>query len=588
MVTITTRIRMREHNRIGAVASVLKIVRGAMAILGALLACAFLLSLVSLHSEAASLRHEGTGADPRIQSVTATANLPISDTHPGDGLTKTIYFNDSGAPGVLTLTFEISGTPALTLTARAAFGAPTRAYASPTTPWSPVVTYSVETGGGDYPGVAYTAASTHGVQTTIVITYELDNTLPTVTVNAPSVWQGLSPIPIAWQAWDTQSGVALTHLYYRRVPTDTTWQDSILEQAGHSGTFYFTPSGYLTYTFAAQAADNVDNRSTLPTTGLFVVVKPARAYLPLVVRNYPPTWQQANGARGVNVYDVAVCPSRPEWQYAGTAEGVFRSTDGGASWQHWALDRVASPVVVNPSNCAEAFAATWGNGVYRITGQSQAVPINQGLGDLYLYGLTTTDDGQVLYAGSSTRGVYKTSTSNVNWVTANTGILDLRIRSVYVVDNVLYAGGRQCTYYHSINGGGSWHSETILGGGQSGECMDAQVWSVTELDGVHYVGLGLDKGLYRQLGDGAWVRVTDVPTVTIHMLGLRSHTSHLYVATYGYGIYVCELDGRCRPLPNGGLTESRMRGLAVANMPDESPRLVAGSDNGIWWVPLVP
>jgi len=124
--------------------------------------------------------------------------------------------------------------------------------------------------------------------------YELDGMPPTSIVTAPSTWQGLAPIPVEWQAEDTQSGVARTRLYYRRVPTDTEWQYSGLEQIGLSGTFHFTPggnllaSGSLTYYLAAQATDNLSNVTALPTTGTQVVVKPARIYLPLVMRNYPP------------------------------------------------------------------------------------------------------------------------------------------------------------------------------------------------------------------------------------------------------------------------------------------------------------
>jgi len=372
-----------------------KTARAIVAALGALLILTFLLLfLIGSRTQAAPLYQAGTDTNPRIQAITATADLPIFDTYPGGGITKAIYFNDSDTPGVLTLTFEISGTPVLTLTAGAAFEDPVRTYTSANTPWSPVVTYSVETGGGDYPGVGYTAVNTNGLRTTVIITYvrdvtgptvlspsivetsnyiytvgpvlyytntmelaqtfavrghsddaagvervrfspafgdsladdisgfypwlsqaytiepgetgigaitatvydrlgntttqtypyELDGTPPTVTVNAPAVWHGLNPIPVAWQAWDTQSGVARTRLYYRRVPTDTLWQDSGLEQAGPSGTFHFTSTGYLTHTFAARTTDNLGHTSALPATGPQTIVEIARIHLPLVVK----------------------------------------------------------------------------------------------------------------------------------------------------------------------------------------------------------------------------------------------------------------------------------------------------------------
>jgi len=336
-------------------------------------------------------------------------------------------------------------------------------------------------------------------------------------------------------------------------------------------------------------ATSQTNGSVRDTVTDTTTVSMRYVYLPLVARDYPPPWQQASGIDGIRVYNIAVCPSNSNLQYAGTgSSGLYRSTNEGETWEHWALSGRATPVVVNPQDCNEAFVTTWGGGVYRVTGQNQATSVNQGLGDLYLYGLAISDDGQTLYAGSNTNGVYRTSTSNVNWVSINNGINDLRIRSLHLISDTLYAGSRQCTYYYSNNGGNSWSARTILSGGQGGECGDAQVWAIAKMDNALYAGLGLDKGLYGCPEGGDWARISDVPAVTIFRFGLHSHLSNLYVGTYGHGVYTCESDGHCQPLPNSGLGTSNIRGLAVAEIPDTYPRLLAGSDNGIWWVLLVP
>jgi len=259
------------------------------AILGATLALTLLLAFsAGVRTQAAPLRYAGTGSDPRIRAITVTASLPISDTHPGEGITKTVYFNNA-ALGVITLTFEISGTPALTLTAGAAFAEPERTLTSTGPLWEAVVTYSVGTGDGDYPGVVYTASNTNALQTLVPITYGRDVVAPTSTVTAPATWPDLTPIPVIWQAGDGQSGIARTRLFYRRVPTTSTgWQDSGLEQTGISGAFDFTPDDYITYTFAAQTTDNVGNVSVWPVTGTQVIVKQPRCYiyLPLVMRHW--------------------------------------------------------------------------------------------------------------------------------------------------------------------------------------------------------------------------------------------------------------------------------------------------------------
>jgi len=349
------------------------------------------------------------------------------------------------------------------------------------------------------------------------------------------------------------------------------------------------PDGIIDHTVVTATSQTNSNIWTTVTDAT-IVMGTQYIYLPLVMRDYPPPpppWQQANGIGGIKVYDIAVCPSDPILQYAGTSSGLYRSTDGGATWQHWARDSRTTPVVVNPLYCNETFVAVWGAGIYRVVGQDQDLPISQGLDELVnVYGLTITADGQTLYAGTNDHGIYKTNTTNVNWIAINSGISDLRIRSLYIISDTMYAGGRQCTYYYS-DAGNSWHPQTIVSGGQGGACEDAQVWSIVQMDTVLYAGLGGNKGVYRSDDGGtSWLHISDVPQVTILRFGLHPYQSHLYVGTAGQGVYICELDDHCYLLPNSGLGTPYIRGLAVAETPDA--RLLAGSDDGIWWVPLTP
>ncbi len=406
-----------------------------------------------------------------------------------------------------------------------------------------------------------------------------------VTITAPR-HISMTRFFVSWSAQDATSGVATYTVEYSGT-ADTAWQEWLTGVISAEAEFH-APATETDYVFRVTAYDRAGNNDWQETTtrvGIFYI------YLPLVIRNYPPPWQQASGTDEIVFYDVAVCPSDPLLQYAGTkSDGLYHSKDGGNAWQHWALDGRATPVVVNPTNCNEAFVAAWGSGVYRVTGQNQATSINQGLEELYLYGMAITTDGQTLYAGSASHGVFRTSIiADVNWIAINNSIPpdDLRIRSLYIIDDVLYAGGRQCTYYHSDNEGNSWSKETVLGGGQAGECEDAQVWAIAQVDGVLYAGLGLDKGLYRRSTGGTWAQVSDVPAVNILRLGLLFHQSQLYVSAYGRGVYTCRSDGRCQPLLIGGLGTSDVRGLAIAEI-NTSPRLLVGSDDGIWWAPLIP
>lgn len=69
------------------------------------------------------------------------------------------------------------------------------------------------------------------------------------------------------------------------------------------------------------------------------------------------------GIEAVQVYSLAVVPGHPDWLYAGTRDGVYGTTDGGASWHrltgaHPALAKVTS-LAVAPGDPVSVLAGTW-------------------------------------------------------------------------------------------------------------------------------------------------------------------------------------------------------------------------------------
>ncbi len=324
--------------------------------------------------------------------------------------------------------------------------------------------------------------------------------------------------------------------------------------------------------------------STLTPTG----------WLPLVVRWFPPpAWRQAAGSDDSPFAMLAVCDSDPRIQYAAArSNGIYRSSDGGTSWERWVSGMDVDVVVIHPGACNRIYASNWGQGVYSITAAGAsyvATPINTGLTDLYLYGLLVQPDGSRLLAGTNASGLFRTPLSSIRWQAVNSGIQDLRIRSLYYLGPdapTVFAGARTCHFYTSTNWGNSWSESTVDVVSPPG-CGDAQVWALLKVGNVVYAGLGLERGLYRQEGAGAWVQVAGVPTQTnIYRYGLLEHNGDVFVSAYGQGVYRCPgAASSCQPLPNGGLGSSGVRGLAIARLSDEQ-RLLVATDDGIWWVPL--
>jgi hypothetical protein len=116
---------------------------------------------------------EGTGSNPRIESVTLTSDLPISDTHPGDGVSKIVYFNNLGS-GDVTATVVLTGTPTLTLTAGAAFDEPSSILASSVRPVTYTLVYAVAPTHTTQSDVWYTVTNASGQMTGITLTFVSD------------------------------------------------------------------------------------------------------------------------------------------------------------------------------------------------------------------------------------------------------------------------------------------------------------------------------------------------------------------------------------------------------------------------------
>ena len=321
---------------------------------------------------------------------------------------------------------------------------------------------------------------------------------------------------------------------------------------------------------------------SMKTSALFTSYQ----YLPTLLENYPPIWQQSIGTAFWQFRTPHLCAD--SWYAGAFISGIWQSTDHARSWSPVAtLGTFAFPVIPNPNNCAEVFVSDWGAGVYRVV-NGTLTQINAGLGTPYVYGLAL--DGSTLYAGTDLLGVYKTEIGVIDWQPVNNGISDKRIRFTAAQGSEIFAGSRNCLFYISINQAASWSTETVI---NDTNCpAEAQVWTVLRVNQTLYAGLGNDGGLYYK--ENTWQPVPGIPARTIFGLAFDQANHDLYVSTYGEGIY------RCRVEPNSGVPTDchaynlglnifslYTRELNIGTVAGER-LLVAGSDNGIWYLSLLP
>ncbi|HAP35259.1 MAG TPA: hypothetical protein DCQ28_04700, partial [Bacteroidetes bacterium] len=144
------------------------------------------------------------------------------------------------------------------------------------------------------------------------------------------------------------------------------------------------------------------------------------------------------------------------------SNGLFRSTDKGASWKNISngLPYLWVNAYVKDLN-GFLFIGTDSGGVYRSTNNGQSwEQKNFGLTILQVISLATGKNGFV-YAGTSSGGMYRSTNNGDSWTQHNTGTNDRWIFSIAVdTSNIIYTGVKSGVY-RSTNYGQSWTLQTF-------------------------------------------------------------------------------------------------------------------------------
>jgi photosystem II stability/assembly factor-like uncharacterized protein len=136
--------------------------------------------------------------------------------------------------------------------------------------------------------------------------------------------------------------------------------------------------------------------------------------------------------------------------FAGTSQGVLRSTDKGESWT----------VVPNldaftlTAGGGAVFAGTYGNGVFRSTDNGETcTAVNSGLANKYVCSLFMS--GASLFAGTE-GGIFRSIDKGETWTAVNSGLWQLHIRSFAASGSALFAGTAGGGIFRSTDNGSNW------------------------------------------------------------------------------------------------------------------------------------
>ncbi len=263
-----------------------------------------------------------------------------------------------------------------------------------------------------------------------------------------------------------------------------------------------------------------------------------------------------NGMGNQNVYALAYSGN---YLFAGTLDGVYKSTNNGTTWTQTPLNYpTVLSLAVNGNNI---FAGryygypNWVGGVYLSTNNGTSWTQTS---LMYETVLSLAVNGNYLFAGVSSRGVYFSTNNGTNWT--QTPLNNRIVYSLLVSGNNIFAGTDNYGVYLSTNNGTDW-TQTSLN--------NRTVRSLT-ING-NYIFAGtvfynpdtIPHGVYSSTNNGTNWTQTSLNKQDVFSLAVNGN--YVFAGTRQYGAYVSNNNGVSWTQRNEGLGNTEVRAFCILN-----------------------
>jgi BNR/Asp-box repeat. len=216
--------------------------------------------------------------------------------------------------------------------------------------------------------------------------------------------------------------------------------------------------------------------------------------------------------------------------FAGTAMGVYISTNNGASWSSTNnglpknLYDTSTFIEINAFAVIDnnLFAGTIGKGVF-VSSNNGGLwsAVNNGLTDSHINALSSNAGN--LFAGTDTLGFFLSANNGALWTVSNSGLLN-NVQALVVNGSNLFAGTYQGVYL-SINNGANW---TKANSGLS----DSSVLSLAASGSNVFAAT--DSGIFLSTNNGTnWAKVNSGLPSLNWKCALTISGSYIFVGTWG-------------------------------------------------------
>lgn len=356
-------------------------------------------------------------------------------------------------------------------------------------------------------------------------------------------------------------------------------------------------------TEVTQSAPGVPADTAAPLTTLM----PEATSMPIPEEEEKPAgdtgWLQCSeGMGGENhVMDLALSPDyvNDRTLFAGTyGNGVFKSTDGGASWSAvntGLTDLYVRALAISPGYATDhtLFAATgaeyeFSGGVFKSTdGGASWSAI--GLTDVLAQALALSPDyvnDRTIFAGTyGGGGIQRSTDDGASWSRASSGLTstsawEFAISPGYAADHTLFVGLEWKGVFKSTDAGDSWSATGLTGSGVSGLTLSPAYLSDHTLFAKTYRGV-----LLKSTDDGVtWSRSNPGP-VGVHAFALSpdyASDQTLFVVQYNGEVFR-STDGAGSWVKCTGLGEIGSSVMSLVLIPTSPRTLLAGTYRSSVW-----
>jgi hypothetical protein len=297
------------------------------------------------------------------------------------------------------------------------------------------------------------------------------------------------------------------------------------------------------------------------------------------------------GGRTLTVRALAIDPTNPETVYAAglTINGgfsVYKTTNGGATWTSSPITVITQSIALDPATPTTVFAGTLDFGVWRSTdGAASWNSASTGLANTFVHALAVDATPGTVYAAADRNGIVSGSTvarstdGGATW--APTASIDSGLSTLLAVatdpstPGTAYVGTSLNGVFKTVDGGQSW--SPLPGGDASSPSVLVETIVVDPSSPSTVYAGGLGGAFVSTVGGASWTAInTGLPEVVISMAIDPTKTSTLYAGTLmepGAGIFKTTNAGGMwvpintgLPMMNGMMDPSLVTALAIDPM----------------------